>query len=254
MGFDIALGAGETAAGVVEAESAHVDELVQAEFLGGDVLRRNECRRVDDAFAQGGQARRRAADGDHGEVAVGIEAAFFQDETDDAVFLRADGGDADLFAFKISNGFDIRCREDPPVERIDAASEIDRVGPADGRGDDGRATDEAQRHLAGDHCRREYRAALDVDQVDVETVFSEQPGLAHDVDDAQGGYRRGIADDELFQFWRVGWPSDPWKNNCKYQRNPSNDSQIIPPSRNCLVRRNYPLSDADVKSCAGFSN
>src|SRR5574341_1133421 len=98
MGPDISLGAGETTAGIVEAELAHIDELVEAQLLGGDVLRRDERGSVNHAFAQGRQPRRRAADGDHGEITIGIQSALFQDETDDAVFLRADGSDADLLA------------------------------------------------------------------------------------------------------------------------------------------------------------
>ncbi len=127
---------------------------MQAELFCGDVLGRNERRRLHDAFAQRGQAGRRAADGDYGEVAVRIQAAFLENESDDTVFLGADGGDADFLAFQIGDGFDVRSRENAPVERVDAAGKIDRVGAADGRSDDGSAADEAHRHLAGNHRRR----------------------------------------------------------------------------------------------------
>ena len=87
MGFYVGLGAGEATAGVVKTELAHIDERIEAELFGGDVLRRDERRATDHAFAQRGQTRRRAADGDDGEVAVGNQAAVSEYEADDAIFL-----------------------------------------------------------------------------------------------------------------------------------------------------------------------
>ena len=143
MSSDVGLGAGEATAGVVEAELAHIDERIEPELLGGDVLRRNERGALDHAFAQGGQARGRAAHGDHGEVAIGNEAALSEYEANDAVFLRADGRDAECFALEVGDGFDVRRREKAPIERVDAASEINRVGAADGGGDERRAAEKA---------------------------------------------------------------------------------------------------------------
>ncbi len=111
MRFDVGLGAGEATAGVVKTELAHIDERIEAEPFGGDILRRNERRAADHAFAQGGQTRRRAADRDDGEVAVGNKAAVAEYEADDAIFLGADRRDAEFFAFEIGDRFYIRRRE-----------------------------------------------------------------------------------------------------------------------------------------------
>src|SRR4029077_12774346 len=78
MRLDIGLGAGEATAGVVEAELAHVDERIETEFFGGDILRWNERRALDDAFAQGCQPRRRTAHRDHPKIAIGDKAALSQ--------------------------------------------------------------------------------------------------------------------------------------------------------------------------------
>ena len=65
------------------------------------------------------------------------------------------------------------------------------------------AAEKAQRHLAGDHRGRQDRAALNVNEIDVEPVLFEQPRFAHHVDDAERRDRGGIADDEFFKFLGV---------------------------------------------------
>jgi hypothetical protein len=42
MGFNVSLRAGETAARIVKAELAQIDERVEAKLLCGDILRRDE--------------------------------------------------------------------------------------------------------------------------------------------------------------------------------------------------------------------
>src|SRR5436309_2274671 len=133
MSFDVALGAGKAATGVVKPKFTHVDKLMKTEPLCGDVLWRNESGGMDGTFAQGGQSRRRAADRNHSEVTIGIEAALFEDKADDAVLLRTDSRHADFLAFEIGDGFDVRRRKDAPVERVNTAGEINRIGAADGR-------------------------------------------------------------------------------------------------------------------------
>src|SRR5882724_7194647 len=147
MSFDVALGAGKAATGVVKPKFTHVDKLMKTEPLCGDVLWRNESGGMDDTFAQGGQTRRGAAHGDHRKVTIGVETALFEDKANDAVLLRTDSRHADFLAFEIGDGFNVRRRKDAPVERVNTAGEINRVGAADSRGDDRCASDEAQGHL-----------------------------------------------------------------------------------------------------------
>ena len=206
MGFYVGLGAGEAAARVVKTELAHVDELVEAKPFSGDILWRDKRGGGYYAFAQGGQTCRSPAYCYHREVAVGNQPAVSEYETDDAVFLGADRGNADFLAFEIGDGLHIGCREDAPIKRVDAASKINRVSAADGGGNQRCAAEEAQRHLAGDHRGSQDRAALYVHEIDVETILFEQSAFAHDLDNAERRDWGGVADDEFFELLGVGGP------------------------------------------------
>src|SRR5512146_853452 len=92
---------------------------------------------------------------------------------------------------------------DPPVQCVYAAGEIDCISPANCRSDDRCPADEAQRHLAGNHCRGQDGTSLDINQINVEPVLFEQARFAHHFDDAEGCDGGWIADDEFFELLSV---------------------------------------------------
>src|ERR1051325_157006 len=60
-----------------------------------------------------------------------------------------------------------------PIKRIDGAGQVNRVCTANRRGDNRRAADKAQWHLARDHRCGQNWTALNVNEINVEPVFFE---------------------------------------------------------------------------------
>ena len=126
--------------------------------------------------------------------------------TQHAVLQRAQPGDTDLLIFQLRDGFDIGRRKKTPEKRVDGARGEHRVRAADGGRNSCGAGEESQRNLPRDHRRRQNAAALDKNQLDVETLLAKKTASLDDVDDAQRRHRRCITDDQLLQFGSFGRP------------------------------------------------